>query len=525
MALFSHVQILMSVVIVSLAAQRLSPIKIDPSAPTVDVGKSIALRAVDDAGQVVAAKWSISDPLVASISAQGVVTGRAAGRAVVRARSKNSLAETTVTVQAIETALPLFEFLESPATVLLSTAIALAFNGTVDDHRAFAQPRLEQGRSIGTIATQGDLIVMTLDEGVLGSANLFDLSRRTLRFTPVAGGYRGENLPLEWDGEFGAEMSGAPLTIQNFAFPFSGQSWKQLSVGVTGSITFGASGAAPPGPAGGGGRGGGVAIGRFDQLQNAAPLLVNTSPAICVFMKPRMSGTRYVKELPDRVVITWSLTEPVGGIQDFTWAPTVNRFQAVLRKDGAIDLSYEQIAAKDAIVGIYPMVTAGKAKAIASLNDPDDAAIPAHLDVKRMTVAAVDGVFLRVSFDTRGPVLPDGDAASNGAVYQVTFDSPTPNPDTKLARPVVWTIRGGPAGGRGGGTVRYISSGDGVLPAVRISSNTISVQGMLPAGLGTSGRVMISGEARAESPASGAVDQLAVRAVTLSDVMSPRFDL
>ena len=65
------------------------------------------------------------------------------------------------------------------------------------------------------------------------------------------------------------------------------------------------------------------------------------------------------------------------------------------------------------------MVTAGKAKPIASINDPDDALIPAHLDIKRMTVTAVDGVFLRVSFETRGPVLPEGDAGSNGAVYQV----------------------------------------------------------------------------------------------------------
>ena len=409
--------------------------------------------------------------------------------------------------------------------ILISVAISLIFIGAMGGRGTFAQPRQEPGRSIGTITTQGDLIVMTLEEGVLGSANLFDLAGRTLRFTPVVGGYRGENLPLAWDGEPGTEMSNASLTLQGFAFPFSGQSWKQLSVGVTGSISFGSS--TGPGGGGGGGRGGGggVSIGRFDQLQTAAPALVNTSPAICVFMKPRMSGTRHVKELADRVVITWSLSEPVGGIQDFTWVPTVNRFQAVLRKDGAIDLSYEQIAAKDAIVGIYPMVTAGKAKPLASLTDPDDASIPAHLDVKRMTVAAVDGVFLRVSFETRGPILPEGDSGSSGVVYQVSFDPPAPNSAAaKPAKPVVWTIRGGPGGGRGGGTVRYTSSGAGVSPVVKISGNTISMQGMLPAGFAAPDRVTIAGEARAEAPA-GAVDQLAGRAVTLSDIRSPRVDL
>ena len=54
----------------------------------------------------------------------------------------------------------------------------------------YAQARQEPGRSIGTITTQGDLIVMTLNEGVFGKANLFDLTRRTLRFTPEGTGYR-----------------------------------------------------------------------------------------------------------------------------------------------------------------------------------------------------------------------------------------------------------------------------------------------------------------------------------------------
>jgi hypothetical protein len=103
MALLNRIDILMVAVMLWLPGQRLAPIKIEPSAPTVEVGQSIALRAVEESGEVVAVKWSISDPLVASISAQGVVTGRAAGRAVVRARSKNSRAETTVTVRAAKT--------------------------------------------------------------------------------------------------------------------------------------------------------------------------------------------------------------------------------------------------------------------------------------------------------------------------------------------------------------------------------------------------------------------------------------
>jgi hypothetical protein len=39
---------------------------------------------------------------------------------------------------------------------------------------------------------------------------------------------------------------------------------------------------------------------------------------------------------------------------DFAWTRTINRFQAVLHRDGSIEMSYQELAAEDAIVGIYP---------------------------------------------------------------------------------------------------------------------------------------------------------------------------
>src|ERR1700760_1829994 len=104
---------------------------------------------------------------------------------------------------------------------------------------ANAQRFQEPGKSIGTISTQGNLIVMTLNEDALGKANLFDLTHHTLRFTPDGSGYRVENLPLQWDSEFGPAMTGSQATLKNFTFPFSGKSWSALSVGMTGSMTFG----------------------------------------------------------------------------------------------------------------------------------------------------------------------------------------------------------------------------------------------------------------------------------------------
>ena len=376
---------------------------------------------------------------------------------------------------------------------------------------AHAQGPQEPGKPIGAISTQGDLIVMTLNEGVLGKSNMFDLVRRTLRFTLDSSGYRAENLALQWDPEFGAPLTEAQVSLHNFAFPFSGKSWDSFSVGATGSIAFGA----PPagGGSGRGGRGGGVTIGRFDQLQGAARTLINTVPAICVFMKPRMSGTRYVKELEDRVVVTWSLTEPSGGIQDFTWVPTVNRFQAVLRRDGSIDLSYDQLTARDAVVGLYPMVTAGAEKLLALIPGEAHPLVGSHLDIANVKVSVVDGLFLKVTFDTRTPVLPEGDPGVAGISYRVSLGV------------VDWTIRG--VGGRGGAP-RYTASGPGVSPGVKTDGPTISMQGTLPPALRGMDQVIVSADALAP-PAPGApataVSHVPPHAVTLSGIHSPEVDL
>jgi hypothetical protein len=244
-----------------------------------------------------------------------------------------------------------------------------------------AQPNQTPGKSIGTITTRGNLIVFELNENALGQANLFDLDKRTLRFTPGPGGYRVENVPLQWEADAGAEMPGAQVTLQKFAFPFSGKSWNALSVGTTGSIAFADTAAAPGGRGGGAG---GVTIQRFDQLQTAARTLLTGQPAICVFFKPRMSGTHSLKELDDRVVVTWNLTEPVGGIQDFTWTPTTNRFQAVLFKDGTIQMSYDQVAARDAIVGVYAQPKTGVEQAMPASGATPAGAMSAEQDLSSL---------------------------------------------------------------------------------------------------------------------------------------------
>jgi hypothetical protein len=386
-----------------------------------------------------------------------------------------------------------------------------------------AQGRQEPGKSIGKIAVQGNLIVMTLDEGVLGKPNLFDLAHRTLRFTPDGSRFRAETAALQWDSDFGPEMAGSQVKLENFSFPFSGKSWNTFGVGLTGSITFGEP------PAGGRGRGGtGISVDRFAELAVAGRTLINTTPAIGAFFKPRMTGKRYLKELADRAVITWSLTEPVGGIQDMTWYPTVNRFQAILHKDGSIEMSYEDVHAEDAIVGVYPMVNQGAEDELATIAGAQNAAAPANLDINSVKLTAVDGLFLKATIETRGPVLPEGDAGIAGIGYRVCLNTKALNGDCtqNAAADAVWTIQGGGfgRGGRGGG-LRYFANGPGVSPAVKIAGNTVSIEGTLPAAYKAGDRIFVSASAQAPGEAPQIVSRIQPQAVKLAGIGSPEVDL
>lgn len=252
-------------------------------------------------------------------------------------------------------------------TVLLCmTAVALgALTGLtagqrVNTHsntdRGGADVKQVPGRKTGNITTRGDIIHLELDAGVI-SDNRFDLDKRTIRFMPVAptpageggpsaGGFRAENQPLQWDAAIGSPLQGNAVRLTKFSFPFSGRNWDSMQVLTTGLITFGGGYAD-------------LGLGRFVHLQNVGPDIVNKIPLIAAFLKQRMNGTRHVNELEDRLVVTWETSEPVGGQQDVTFTRTPHSYQAVLHRDGRIDLSYQQMTARDAVVGVYTVPAGG----------------------------------------------------------------------------------------------------------------------------------------------------------------------
>jgi len=254
-------------------------------------------------------------------------------------------------------------------------------NANSNTERGGADVKQVPGKKIGNIKTAGNIIHLELDEGVI-QQNLFDLDKRTLRFTPVApkprgeggpvapkpgtdggpvapkpgseGGFKAESLPLQWDAATGTPLQGNEVRLTKFQFPFSGRNWDAMTVTATGLISFG-------------GGYNDLGLGRFVHLQQVGPGIVNKIPLIAAFLKQRMNGTRHVNELDDRVVITWDTSEPTSGQQDVTFTRTPHNYQAVLYKDGRVDLSYREMTARDGVVGVYT-VPAGGAPATTSID-------------------------------------------------------------------------------------------------------------------------------------------------------------
>src|SRR6185503_8480640 len=109
-------------------------------------------------------------------------------------------------------------------------------------HPGSSQARQQPpGHSIGQVSTNGDVIVIELDSAALGQPNLFDLVGRTLRFSPAGSRYRVTNQTLQWEADYGVELTGSDVRLQRFTFPFSEQRWSSFSVGTTGSVRFGPS--------------------------------------------------------------------------------------------------------------------------------------------------------------------------------------------------------------------------------------------------------------------------------------------
>ena len=124
-------------------------------------------------------------------------------------------------------------------------------------------------------------------------------------------------------------------------------------------------------------------------------------------------------------------------------------------------------------------------------------------------------------------MLPEGNPDISGISYRVYFDAHKTShaPASAVPPDAVWTIRGfAPRNNANGAASRYAVSGPGASRSVKISGNTISIQGMLPAALRGAKQINISADASASgSPAPAS--QVPVQSVALNGIHSPEVDL
>jgi hypothetical protein len=68
-------------------------------------------------------------------------------------------------------------------------------------------------------------------------------------------------------------------------------------------------------------------------------------------------------------------------------------------------MSYNQLAAKDAIVGVYPVLSDAVGKPLATISAEPHPAVAAYLDVRNLKLSVVDNLLLKIAFETRGPIM------------------------------------------------------------------------------------------------------------------------
>ncbi len=179
-------------------------------------------------------------------------------------------------------------------------------------------------------------------------ANPFDLAGRTLIFTPDGRRkYSRAVRPLGWDPEDRGKryQKSAEIKLQNFRFPFSGRKWESFFISRNWLITFGK--AFPErDPV------------RFGTMRMYVDTMLET-PAISALYKPYLTGTVYVSDLPDRMVITYYARDDRMAVFGQRPRQTFD-FQTVLHSDGRVAFNYGSApsapdeAFRDGIVGLFP---------------------------------------------------------------------------------------------------------------------------------------------------------------------------
>lgn len=191
----------------------------------------------------------------------------------------------------------------------------------------------------------GEIAILEDAEGVVARRNEFDLAGRTLSFLPTrtdASRYRYTVGASSY--EAAAAVQGVlqenlgdddslPLPLP-FEFPFYGQRYRDAFLNSDGSITF-----QVPDPA--------TADRSLGRLIAGAPRI----SALFRDLDPTQAiDGVFVQATPERLTVTWS---DVPEYASFGRGP-LQTFQVRLYPDGRIEMAYQRITTRDAVVGLSP---------------------------------------------------------------------------------------------------------------------------------------------------------------------------
>ena len=293
--------------------------------------------------------------------------------------------------------------------------------GTATGDSAHSMPFTRTSAIDGISITADNQILVELMPEDTAPANLFDLNGRTLVFTPDGqGGYSRQVQPLAWEENIGVAVAdGAVIGLESFAFDFAGQSWGSFHVSRHGVLTFGGPLTYAYWDA----------ENRFSTMREIAAEFVDT-PTISPLYKPMLGGrgddygaTQHVKRWPNRIVVTWTTTEPDFYVHSVPPEKPAH-FQAVLRADGSVRFNYSDVTFGDGIVGLFPNEEVTKGDIIASISDGVDRELPGYLDLLEATIYATNTDAVILEFVTRDAIPEPG--VGERYSYRLYFDTDQP---------------------------------------------------------------------------------------------------
>lgn len=190
-----------AVATITVLAREVASVQVTPVALSVRVRRTAPLeaRALDAEGQILSDRtivWSTNDPTIATVSAQGVVTGVAAGATTITATTAGRSGQAAITV----TPEPVATVTVAPARDTLAvgldlelTATVYSADGAVLSDRSVAwsvsDPEVASVSSAGVVTalTPGSATVSAVSEGRVGQSAIVVLARLANAITVLPG--------------------------------------------------------------------------------------------------------------------------------------------------------------------------------------------------------------------------------------------------------------------------------------------------------------------------------------------------